>query len=82
MLLPMKTLRFKKLKTKAALNDKHEEIKVLNGVIKNNGDEALRIKNENKKLTKGAHKVSLAHNHYFWGQKLNHNVSFWLQKYC
>ena len=28
------------------------------------------------------HKVSLAHNHYFWGQKLNHNVSFWLQKYC
>ena len=28
------------------------------------------------------HKVSLAHNHYFWGQKLNHNVSFWLQKFC
>ena len=23
------------------------------------------------------HKVSLAHNHYFWGQKLNHNVSLW-----
>ena len=24
--------------------------------------------------------VSLAHNHYFWGHKLNHNVSFWVQK--
>ena len=24
--------------------------------------------------------VSLAHNNYFWGQKLNHKVSFWLQK--
>ena len=23
--------------------------------------------------------VSLAHNHYFWGQKLNHNVSFWFK---
>jgi hypothetical protein len=27
---------------------------VLNGVIKSTGDETLRIKNENKKLTKGA----------------------------
>ena len=25
--------------------------------------------------------VSLAHNHYFWVQKLNHNVSFWEQKF-
>ena len=27
------------------------------------------------------HKVSLAHNQYFWGQKLNHNVSFLGQKF-
>ena len=38
----------------SALDDKHEEIKVLNGVIKNNGDETSRIKNENNKLNKGA----------------------------
>jgi hypothetical protein len=40
--------------SKAALDDKKEEINVLNGVIKSTGDETLRIKNENKKLTKGA----------------------------
>ena len=39
--------------SQAVLDDKNEEIKVLNGVIKNNGDETLRLKNENKKLTKG-----------------------------
>ena len=36
--------------SKAVLDDKNQEIKLLNGVIKNNGDETLRLKNENKKL--------------------------------
>ena len=40
--------------SKTALDDKNEEIKVLNGVIKKNNDEALRLKNENKKLAKGS----------------------------
>ena len=47
-----KVLEIKK-NSKAALDDKKAEIKVINGVIKNNSDETLRIQNENKKLTKG-----------------------------
>ena len=40
--------------SKFALDDKKEEIKLLNNVIKNHADEVSRIKNENRKLTKSA----------------------------
>ena len=40
--------------SKAALDDKNEEIKVLKGVIKKNADETVRLKNENENLSKGS----------------------------
>ena len=40
--------------SKFALDDKKEETKLINNLIKNHADEVSRIKNENRKLTKGA----------------------------